>query len=78
MVQLSAGQLVALKQEEIENVEDLEEFEDNSVNNVIQNLRGLQDIWHSTIPANTRSAEITDNTTAKPPVLFQAAVAQSD
>ena len=40
------------------HVEDLEEFENDDIDNVVQNLRRPQDIWHPTIHAHAGSTEI--------------------
>ena len=73
VVRLSAGQRDASKQEGIKNIKDLVEFEDGTINNVIQNLRQSQDIWHPIIPTHAGSVEIA--TDVNNSVLLQAKVA---
>ena len=51
VVRLAAKEYVVLKGEGILNVEDLEDFEDDDIDNVVQNLRQPQDIWHATLHA---------------------------
>ena len=67
-----------MKGEGIISVEDLEEFEDDDIDNVIQNFRQPQDIWHPTVQAHARSAEVLENLAAIPPVAYQATVLQRD
>ena len=40
---------------------DLTEFDNDDINNVVQNLRRPQDIYHPTVPALTGSAEVLAN-----------------
>ena len=58
IVKLQANHWIALTMEGINNVEDMGEFEDDDINNVVQNLRQPQDIYHAKISAHASRLEV--------------------